>query len=143
LVYNNSTSVAFGGGIRTEDGSVTIYQSTFSNNLGGAALSQSSSSVDVQNSIAWGNYSGFLGSFSAATCNIDQSGNAGDNVDPKFVDSDADDYHLGTNSPAIDACDAGSSVDLEGYSRPIREKYDMGAFEEKIKAFLPLVIKNG
>ncbi|MBN1316693.1 MAG: hypothetical protein JXA42_14540 [Anaerolineales bacterium] len=143
LIYTNSSTGAIGGGIRSNDGEVKLYHTTFANNPSGAALSQgTSSSADVQNSIAWGNYYGFIGPFGTTECNIDQSGNAGNNIDPKFFDPNADDYHLGENSPAIDACDGGSLVDLEGTRRPIRGKYDMGAFEDKIKSFLPLVLKH-
>lgn len=52
------------------------------------------------------------------------------NVDPRFVDAAADDYHLLADSPAIDAgLDMGVTTDLEGTLRPQGSGYDIGAYE--------------
>jgi parallel beta-helix repeat protein len=50
-----------------------------------------------------------------------------------FVDPETADYHLGDDSPAIDAADplVAPDVDLEGKSRPIGSLPDIGAYEAK------------
>lgn len=53
------------------------------------------------------------------------------NVDPRFVDSGARDYHLGANSPARDVVDVGPAADFEGDARPIGPRFDLGADEAK------------
>ncbi len=65
-----------------------------------------------------------------------------------FVDASGHDYHLRSGSPAVDA---GTSLfdvsdDLEGYSRPLGEAFDIGAFERPNFAHsqhLPLVVGSG
>jgi hypothetical protein len=51
--------------------------------------------------------------------------------DPRFVNASAADFHLRSNSPAIDkgSATAAPSVDYEGNSRPRGAGYDIGAFE--------------
>ena len=143
LIYRNIVSLAFGAGIRATGGALTVHHSTFANNLGGAAVSQSGTSTSVLNSIAWANASGFWGTFADSGCNIDQSGNVGLALDPRFVDPGAgDNYHLRIGSPAIDACATGLPLDLDGVTRPAGEGYDMGAFEFMVRRVcLPLVLR--
>ena len=131
LIYSNTSLLAFGAGIRTTGGSLTVTQVTIANNPGGAGYSQSGTTSRAVNSIAWGNgASGFLGSFAAATCNIDQSNNAGLNANPQFVSAGAgEDYHLSSGSPAIDACVTGLPRDLDNVARPFGSQFDMGAYE--------------
>ena len=110
-----------------------------------SAYSQEDTSSAIHNSIAWGNSDGLSGAYTSNTCNIDQDGNAGLALDPYFVDSGSgDDYHLKCNSPAIDACDSGLLLDLEGVARPLDDKYDMGAYEctAGFTIYLPLVVRN-
>jgi predicted outer membrane repeat protein len=55
-------------------------------------------------------------------------------LDPLFVNpaSGIDDYHLKLFSPAVDAgIDAGVYTDLDGRPRPIRQDFDIGAFESQ------------
>jgi len=48
-----------------------------------------------------------------------------------FVDAAANDYHLSTTSPAIDAGDpfGAPNVDLEGHGRPFDSAHDIGVYE--------------
>jgi len=50
---------------------------------------------------------------------------------PQFVDRTTGDFHLSTDSPAIDAADTtyGVSWDYDGQLRPQNMRYDIGAFE--------------
>ncbi|MBN1876145.1 MAG: S8 family serine peptidase [Anaerolineae bacterium] len=130
LIYSNTVNIALGAGIRTAGGTFTLTHVTIANNVGGAGYSQAGTNTNVHNSIAWGNGSGgFLGTFAAATCNIDQSNNAGSTTNPHFADAANQDFHLLGDSPAIDACATGLTPDLDNVIRPAIDAYDMGAFE--------------
>ena len=145
LIYSNTVTLALGAGIRASGGAMTVTHTTLANNVGGAGYSQASTTSRAYNSIAWGNgVGGFLGTFAAASCNIDQSNNAGSNVDPRFISPGAgEDYHLQSDSPAIDACVSGLTPDLDNVARPVGDNYDMGAYENSIKQlYLPLVIQG-
>ncbi|MFQ5611787.1 MAG: choice-of-anchor Q domain-containing protein [Anaerolineae bacterium] len=69
------------------------------------------------------------------------------NGDPDFVDPAAGDYHIETNSAAIDkGIDAGINVDHDGQTRPFTSsgQFDIGAFEWPhfiLDLYLPVVIK--
>jgi hypothetical protein len=56
----------------------------------------------------------------------------------------AADYHLSNDSPALDAglTIPWLTVDLDGTSRPQRNAYDLGAFEEPWFVYLPLVLRG-
>jgi hypothetical protein len=51
------------------------------------------------------------------------------NVDPRFVNPLARDYHLQPSSPARDAVDTGPATDFEGDPRPRGARFDLGADE--------------
>jgi len=131
LIYSNTVGIALGAGIRTAGGTFSVTHTTIANNINGAGYSQLNTTSEVHNSIAWGNEAnGFLGTFVATSCNIDQSGNAGPAVDPQFSNpGTGENYHLLGGSPAINACSTGLSPDLDGVPRPVGSNYDMGAFE--------------
>jgi hypothetical protein len=67
------------------------------------------------------------------------------NVNPMFVDAAANDFHLQSNSPCIDAgIDAGVIEDFDGNSRPQGTGYDIGAYEHTVwpwSVYLPIVIR--
>ncbi|MCD6345342.1 MAG: right-handed parallel beta-helix repeat-containing protein, partial [Anaerolineae bacterium] len=65
--------------------------------------------------------------------------------DPAFVNSDGDDYHIGSGSAARNAgVDAGVTTDIDGDFRPKEGGYDIGAdeFGQQWDIYLPLVAKN-
>ncbi len=146
LIYSNTVGLSLGAGIRSEGGTFSVIHTTAANNINGAGYSQSSTTAEVTNSIAWGNTSGGFWVTSGTlngTCSLDQSGNAGLAIDPRFVDAANQDFHLRGDSPAIDACGAGLPLDLDNVARPFGMGYDMGAFEWNVRiVFLPLVIRN-
>jgi hypothetical protein len=102
---------------------------TISDNTGGSGFSGIAS--EAFNNIAWGNtYTGFSMAPTVYECNIDDGGYAGDNVDPKFTSpGDGSDYHLLRNSPAINACVTGLTIDLENRPRPNGTRFEIGAYE--------------
>ena len=90
VVFSNTSTGDMGGGIRTEAGVFTMTHVTLANSVKGAGYSQNGTTSYISNSIAWGNSAaGFLGTFASSVCNLDQSGNAGSNVNPQFVASGA------------------------------------------------------
>lgn len=64
---------------------------------------------------------------------------------PQFVNPNADNYHLQSNSPAIDrGANLGISTDLEGNPRPVGCFFDIGAFEYQGTRYclrLPLILR--
>ena len=51
--------------------------------------------------------------------------------DPNFVDANADNYHLGKGSPAVDqGVTAAAISDMDGEPRPMGNKFDLGADEQ-------------
>jgi len=143
LFYRNSASVN-GSAVHVFDGDFDLVHATLANNTGGYVFhTASTGTINVVNSIAWGNGSGFAGvSFAITLCNIDQAGEVGAVSDPLFVDSGAGgDYHLSPGSPAVNACGAGLAYDLDGIARPIGPLFDMGAFEFYRFLYLPLILR--
>ncbi|CAG0931831.1 hypothetical protein TFLX_02303 [Thermoflexales bacterium] len=144
LIYSNAVSIALGAGIRTTGGGAfTVTHTTLASNVGGSGFSGVASAVS--NTIAWGNsMEGFSTAPITSSCTIDDSGNAGANVDPQFVAPGAgENYHLDSDSPAIDACDTGLPLDLDNRARPIGTRYDMGAYEGAglRQIYLPLILR--
>ncbi len=132
MIHHNTSTTGFGAGIRTEDGVFTVTHVTLADNLGGAGYSQVNTLGSANNSIAWGNASGGFWVASGTlngVCSLDQSGNAGPNTNPQFVDSASENYHLLGGSPAVNACASGLLTDLDGISRPYGSNFDMGAYE--------------
>jgi hypothetical protein len=96
---------------------------------------------NILNCIIYGNAGGDLqrpsGTFASVNYCCLQDSNSGTGnivVDPCFVNADANDFHLASNSPCIDAGDPGfepepNETDIDGNVRVIGEEVDMGADE--------------
>lgn len=149
LARNNATSTSSGAGdaVRLYTGAtLSASGSTFAyNDAGGASTGRAidlyQANLSLGCSIIWGHASS-IGSLNPSTppsvsYSDVQGGYAGGtnvNVNPLFVASGSQDYHLQTSSPVIDRCPAGPSVDFDGEHRPIvrtsaASPYDMGADE--------------
>lgn len=143
LVYSNTVAQALGAGIRNSGGAFTVTHVTLANNVGGSGFS--GVATVVSNTIAWGygSYSGFATAPASASCNIDDGGKAGLNVDPLFIaPGGGENYRLAPGSPAIDACATGLPIDLDNKARPMGAQYDMGPYEAMLQIYLPLVLRN-
>ena len=100
-----------GGGMYNHDSSPTVTNCTFSDNQAnfGGGMYNDSSSLTVTNCILWGNgqemYHDEYSTLEIEYCDIQggYSGMGNLNADPLFVKPSANDYHLQTGSPCIDA----------------------------------------
>ena len=128
-----------GAGIRNNDESPTIVNSTIADNIGSGISSRKGSAPVLVNTVVWGNtggsFSGQTAHLTTATYSVIEGGYPGTgnlNVDPLFVNPAANDYHLTTNSPLIDAGDSAHPMvpanDLDGNPRDIGA-VDIGAYE--------------
>ena len=141
LITANQATDILGGGIYSDNGTLSVTHVTIANNLGVGFFSSNAGS-QATNSIAWGNTNGgFFNNFSASSsCNIDQSDIVGQKIDPQFIGGGS--YQLSKTSPAINACTLGLGKDLNNRVRPIGPKFDMGAYEGGYAGvFLPMVRK--
>ena len=128
-----ATLVDWSGSMRFENCTVTGNSSTnFFGHQGGIGMANYGT-VEVHNSIVWGNSGTQIGSFSSpydvgthadATYSDIQGGFTGTgnlDADPQFVDAGVGSYHLSEGSPCIDAGDPLSAPDADGTAA------DMGA----------------
>ena len=113
---------------------MTLLNCTMSGNTAssnGGALFHQAGTVDMRNTIAWGNGPNEIhrsgpGTLTADYCDIEQTagvyaGTGNINADPMLADTAAGDYGLSPGSPCIDAGDAASPRDPDG------TRADMGA----------------
>ena len=139
---NNATS-NIGDALRLNS-NVNLYGSgnTFAYNnasgtANGRAIDLATSNLSLSCSIIWGHTTSINVAGQDVTYSDIQGGyNGTGNVDvnPLFVSSVSQDYHLQTTSPVIDRCLSGASPDFENEIRPIvrtsaASPYDMGADE--------------
>jgi len=159
LFFDNDGYVA--GGIDLLGGSPEVANCTFVGNHaaygGGAIYAEAGASATVTGCVAWQNTPNQFQSSGAAlnvTYSLVQGGYAGEgniDEDPRFIDPDADDFHIMPDSPCIDA---GSNfalpddvfTDLDGNLRFIDDPLtddtglgdppivDMGAYEYQADA---------
>jgi hypothetical protein len=120
VVYDSDTAVRYEDDI---DG-LRIYSSTFGGGLGAAfdEASAPNTVIDAKNLL-------FLGSSLPGEASGEPSNLAVDAA--AFVNATAHDYHLATDSPAIDTGEAIAlvTVDRDGVARPRGAEYDVGAYE--------------
>ncbi len=107
---------------------------TFAGNTNSAVYYAAGTNGAFNNNIVWGNgHVGLITPRATAACNDTQGGalpGAGNiSLDPDFITTLRGGYHLAPGSPAMDACAAGASPDLDNVSRPKGAAYDMGTFE--------------
>jgi hypothetical protein len=112
------------------DAFLDLVQTTFAGNEWAIDIDDNGAVANAGNNIIWGNGFGVESAIAlAAGCSISQNGVGGANVDPLFHTTGRGDYRLQAGSPAVDACNIGADVDLDGLARPQGADYDMGAFE--------------
>ena len=150
LFYENSAA-NYGGAISYQQGYPRIKNCTFVKNTagmaGGAYHANMSDAPRIWNSICWDNSPDELDLLDQAGqevryCDIEGgytgiNGSNNINKNPRFVDADADDYHLQSISPCIDTASEwyGNDSDLDKQDRPLdgdgdgTPEYDMGAYE--------------
>ncbi len=139
LIANN-TADSEGGGIFVLQGALVISNSTMTRNVCGRAsnIYMLGESLQVSNCIMWRNLNVDIFALRETQVNIDycdiQDGRDGisaenlnygnNNItdDPRFVDIEAEDYHLREESPCIDAGDPDSEPDPDG------TRTDIGAY---------------
>lgn len=148
--YSNTAVHVYSGG------SLASYNSTYAGNQDTPIYVVGTAAVTLTNNIIWGNTSSAYyqpGVIPNTSCNDTQSALSGPgdiSADPHFVTTTRGPYRLGPSSPAVDACSAGATYDLDGRMRPIdgdgdgSADHDMGAFEQPfyLHTFIPLVAKK-
>ncbi len=176
IIANNYGSAASpspkGGGLYVSGGSPTVTNCTIVNNRahqgsGGGIYCTGSATVTVNNSILWGNISGWLtgvpdqvyvssGSVTLNYCDVGagRTGSVTENdciyLDPEFVDPGSTgtgnygDYHLLGTSPCIDGGDdsyvpADVVEDLDGRTRIMGAAVDIGVYEATFSPVAPVV----
>jgi len=139
-----------GGGIGNYQSSPDIINCTFSansalsNGTGGGMDNYDNCSPEVTNCIFWANYAedsnneinNYLSNPTVSYCDIQGGwpGSTNINVDPCFVDANANNYHLDVNSLCIDAGDPNFNpnppeTDIDGEPRLVNGRVDIGADE--------------
>jgi hypothetical protein len=157
LAGNAASALEIGAAGGNQTGSGFIAHNTLVNG-GNGVMVWSPFNVTLVNNIVVSCTVGIsvsAGALPTASVNIDHTllwGNAanpltGTNVvaqDPRFVDPAMHDYHLRSDSPAIDAgADAGVTVDWEGDLRPQGSAPDIGADEMHAEQlYLPLIMRQ-
>jgi hypothetical protein len=139
-----------GGAIFNSNSSPKITNCTFSGNIArdnseGGAIFNRFSHPELTNCILWGDFAGYgpeivddeMSRSTVSYTNIDWDGfsryNGNIREDPQWVDPEANDFHLGPDSPCIDAGTNEApnfpETDFEGDPRIVDEIVDMGADE--------------
>lgn len=148
-VYGNGSAGAtsFGVLLSSGDGNMT-YNNLIYNNRGGIKIGSSTTNTKVYNNTLYNNAQNGIEVTSSSTGAVIRNNivyapetiiNRGTSTtlshnltsDPKFVKSSANDFHLQSTSPAIDAGMALTAVpvDFSGIPRPQGSGYDIGAYE--------------
>jgi hypothetical protein len=139
LLYGNHTT-GWGGAAFGVDGTLTLTNCTMVDNsavLGGGALYSWGSNLIVANSILWQNGAEPIdGGVTASYCDVQggYSGLGNIDLDPRFVDPAARNYHLSRNSPCVNEGDctlvtSAAQTDIDGEQRVQGGFVDIGADE--------------
>lgn len=148
IVAGNSASRG-AGVFATEGATLTFTNDTITNNLGDGIAGDLDTTVDIRNTIIWGNDSTDINKSGNSIINVSHSdigsGTFNDdgtsfNIDPKFLDN----YHLSSSSPLINKGDnvAASDIDedFEGDPRIMYDKVDIGADEHIFRIIKPDIL---
>ncbi|MBS9525899.1 Ig-like domain-containing protein [Litoribacter alkaliphilus] len=156
-----STGNHYGGGLYNTSSNHTLRNVTFSNNrisrssAGGGGLYRNGGTVNVSNSIFWGNSRGGgvadqISGTTTVTYSIVEGGYAGTgnlSVNPIFVDAQGHDLRLQAGSPGINSglnSNVSTPLDLDGKTRIKDNVVDMGAYEfgEASMAIAPATLRG-
>lgn len=145
MFIGNSSNKYGGGMCNYNNSNPTVANCTFSGNQAvfhGGGVANFASSPEIINCILWDNYpveiGNLSGSVSIVTCSDIKGiavypGEGNINLDPLFVDPDANDYHLLSDSPCIDMGDPcgdyTGQTDIDGEPRVFGNYVDMGSDE--------------
>ena len=153
-VSNNFIVRPEGAAIRSSGIHASPFQIINNTFVGGNfGISTNSDLVNIMNNIFSGvntSISGLSGSLTGSNNLFDGNNNDPNPLtdpvydDPEFVNPGTDNYHIGEDSPAVDAgATVTLSEDFDGDARPSGDGYDIGADEVRSEylAFLPLVLK--
>jgi hypothetical protein len=139
ILYNRYQGV----GIRVNQSSPVITNCTIADNTNGVTSINMSYPI-ITNSILWNNEENEIYDNNSVT-NITNSnikggfeGEGNIDIDPLFIDSKNDNYHLAWGSPCIDREETSlyPVTDIEGTIRPQGLAGDMGAYEGNSKALI-------
>jgi len=138
LIVNNEARVVGGAISDFGAGTVTIINSTITGNIAPTGAGIFGSTVNMTNSIVWGNHGNqeISGAATVTYSNVRGGfpGQGNMNVLPGFVDAANGDYHLLAGSALIDAADPmfvpeAGQVDADGDPRLVGAAVDVGADE--------------
>lgn len=148
LVYDNT-----GNGIRfiSPDASDILRNNTIVYNSGVGIKNDKATgySPDISNCIVWGNTVDQMQGKCSAIFSCIQGGSPGSgNIadDPSFVLSDANDFHLPSDSPCVDAGVSDPNtyedgeLDIDGEARVYNDRIDIGADEYHCSPVVPYVV---
>ncbi len=128
LLRHNTLARNAGAGVYLDGNSTAVLTNTIlvSHTVGVSVTAGSKATLEATlwGSGVWANGMDWGGGGTVITGNIDVR------AEPGFVNPDGGDYHLRSDSAAVDAgVDAGVTTDIDGQSRPYGDDYDIGADE--------------
>lgn len=140
LFARNESLNQRGGAIVNLSSEMSAVNCTFSGNkakIGGGAVFNNDASPSFLNCILWGDGPDEFSSVSSSvrvrfsTVQGGASGDGNTRSDPRFRDTETDDYRLLPDSPAIDqgSGNGAPEADILGVARPQGTGVDMGAYE--------------